>query len=158
LGSSAPATGVVRWGVNDNNFGVSGQPPSLSFFHLPNYNAAYAWAVVNQYDCLIRVFLPGVPPDPQVGDAAWVGLIGGAVQHNNFQSNFPWEIVFDNAPPNHWSIFREQILDVSNRQAGGMATVGFQYLAINDPHVNVINGARLNFNVVNGAIPNCAPQ
>jgi hypothetical protein len=154
-GVRAHDNGVVRWEHDANNFGVSGQPPSLSFFHLPNNVIPQEWAVVNRYDCLIRVFLPDVQ-EALVGEAGNIPLQimhGGASQ--NFTANFPWRIVNDDNPPGHWSILGKTILDGilpdfnrSNTLASKVAVAGFRYLAQNDPQVTVIPGTN----------PNCSAQ
>ncbi|SFT05830.1 hypothetical protein SAMN04488040_2910 [Sulfitobacter marinus] len=156
-GVRAHDNGVVLWEHDANNFGVSagGQPkPGLSFY---DSMEAVDIELRGQPDCYIRVMLPNPRQnDLSVGQNVNIQLQithGGVRQ--NFNANFPWQIINDNIPPGHWSILGATILanilpnfDYSNNLASKVAAEGFRYLAQNDPQVTVIPGTN----------PNCAAQ
>ncbi|ANK85798.1 MULTISPECIES: hypothetical protein [unclassified Rhizobium] len=149
LGAASPASAysVYRGVVADpqhhviweaGNFGVSGGAPSLSFFHYANDAAARA--AMNNFQCLVKIDLGNVAPAPganfQVGNA---GIAVGAFAIDQPLA-FPWQIDFDNNPPDHWSIARAQISTGNNAAASRVAAAGAANLAFNDPDVTVING------------------
>ncbi|MCI9865039.1 hypothetical protein RHIZ_03665 [Rhizobium skierniewicense] len=141
------ATGVVVW--TKDNFGVSGTPPTLSFFHYDNDAAARDGLPLAQ--CFVKVDLPdGDPPKP--GDAANVGNADIPVNASEADKPkpFPWVITFDNDPPGHWSIARSQITDATtNAAASRVAASGFQSLA-------TTAGSKVT--VINGTLENCTAQ
>lgn len=159
-----PATGVVLWTPEDNNFFTNGNPPALSFYDSQQrviQNAGNG----QQPDCYIRVAI-GNPVQPVNAPPQQALNVGNPVNvmlqfiHNGqpiqYQANFPWQIENDNNPVGHWNILRAEILagilpghlNPSNNLGRKAATAGFQYLAQNDPQVTVINGA----------LNNCAAQ
>jgi hypothetical protein len=140
-------TGIVVWTAA--NFGVSGDPPTLSFFYYQDDNAARAAMPAAQ--CFVKVDL-GDLVDPQPGDQAAVGDADIPVNANPADQPrpFPWMIEFDNNPPGHWSIARPEITNaVTNAAASRVAAAGFQSLA-----TTVNSGVT----VINGTLPNCRAQ
>lgn len=147
-------TGAVTW--TNVSFGVSGNPPSLSFFYFPNDIAATAAANapgnpgISGAQCLVRVDLPAtVAPVPgatdNVGNA---GIAVGGAPLDQPQP-FPWVITFNNIPPGHWEILRPQISTAgTNAAASRVAASGFHNLAIAP-----VAGAF----VINGTLGNCQP-
>ncbi|MGV1752409.1 hypothetical protein [Agrobacterium sp. CG674] len=141
------ATGVVVW--TKDNFGVSGTPPTLSFFHYDNAAAARAGLPLAQ--CFVKVDLPDVDA-PEPGAEANVGNADIPVNASEADKPkpFPWVITFDNDPPGHWSIARSQITDATtNAAASRVAASGFQSLATT---------AGSNVTVINGTLENCTAQ
>lgn len=140
-------TGVVVWTAA--NFGVSGAPPTLSFFYYANDGAARV--AMPDAQCFVKVDLPGIE-NPQPNDASTVGNadipVNGAV--GDQPRPFPWTIVFDNNPAGHWSIAKPQITDaVTNAAASRVSAAGFQSLATT---------AGSGVVVINGTLHNCAAQ
>ncbi len=134
-----PATGVVIW--NKDNFGVSGNPPTLSFFYFETDDAARAGLPNAQ--CFVKVDLPDADA-PEPGAEADVGNADIPVnaQPGDLPKPFPWVITFDNDPAGHWSIARSQITDATtNAAASRVAASGFQSLATTvGSYVGVIAG------------------
>lgn len=140
-------TGIVVWTAA--NFGVSGNPPTLSFFHYADDGAARL--AMPDAQCFVKVDLPGVN-NPQPGDQSTVG--NAAIPVNGAPIDqprpFPWVIVFDNNPAGHWSIARAEITNVAtNAAASRVSAAGFQSLATTISS-NVI--------VINGNLVNCRAQ
>ncbi|KAA1184684.1 hypothetical protein FP026_04740 [Rhizobium tropici] len=141
------ATGIVVWTAV--NFGVSGNPPTLSFYYYPNDAAALL--AMPGAQCFVKVDLGNLvnpPPGTQIP-------IGNGIQFNaNAADNprpFPWNVVFDNVQPGHWSIAKTEIQNPtsSNNAASRVAAVAFQALATT---------AGSGTTVVNGQLTNCAAQ
>ncbi|ANP91674.1 MULTISPECIES: hypothetical protein [Rhizobium/Agrobacterium group] len=136
-------TGIVVWTAA--NFGVSGNPPTLSFFYYPDDGAARA--AMQEAQCFVKVDL-GDLINPQEGAQAAVGNADIPVNAAPADQPrpFPWMIGFDNNPPGHWSIARPQITNaVTNAAASRVAAAGFRSLATTDNSgVTVINGTLLN--------------
>lgn len=103
----AGTTNQIDW--SGASFGVSGAPPTLSLFD--------SMAPVDRFPCWVsfQVDYPGVPP-PVVNGVATVDVPAPG----NWNPG-PWNVVFDNNPPGHWSISRVTIGGTSNNQASGMA-------------------------------------
>jgi hypothetical protein len=145
---AANAGGVVVWTAA--NFGVGGNPSTLSFFHFVDDNAARAGLPAAQ--CFVKVDL-GNLVGPLPGTQIPVGNAGipvnGAPVDN--PRAFPWNITFDNVPPGHWSIAKTEIQNPtsSNNAASRVAAAGFQSLA-----TTVGSGVT----VINGSLGNCAAQ
>ena len=140
-------TGIVVW--TKDNFGVSGTPPTLSFFYYASDAAAAAGLPAAQ--CFVKVYLPGVDA-PAPGDEANVGNADVTFNANEDDKPkpFPWIIKFDNTPAGHWSIAKDQITSAaSNAAASRVAASGFQALATT---------AGSNVTVINGTLLNCAAQ
>ncbi|MBD8687012.1 MULTISPECIES: hypothetical protein [unclassified Rhizobium] len=140
------ATGVVVW--TRDNFGVSGNPPTLSFFYFDNDDDARAGLPAAQ--CFVKVDLPDDAPAP--GDEANVGNADIKFYIDDIfkPKPFPWVITFDNDPPGHWSIARSQITDATtNAAASRVAAAGFQSLATT---------ANSGVTVINGTLENCTAQ
>lgn len=139
-------TGVVAW--NAANFGVSGNPPTLSFFYFASDTAAQAGMATAQ--CFVKVDLPNTNAPVQgdhdnVGNAAIHFVANPADQ----PQAFPWQIDFDNVPPGHWSIPKAQITAAAaNNAASRVAAAGFHSLATTD-------GSGVT--IVNGTSGNCGP-
>jgi hypothetical protein len=137
-----PGTGAVTWTVA--NFGVSGHPPTLSFFHFANDGAAQQRFPAAQ--CFVKVNLANTAPNPlpnaqdTVGNAA-IAIVGANPVDQ--PQPFPWTIVFDNNPAGHWSIARAEMSALGpNAPAGRVAAAGFHTLAVHagGAGVTVING------------------
>ncbi|MGV1760124.1 hypothetical protein ACQZ6F_30140 [Rhizobium sp. A22-96] len=133
-------SGVVIWYAA--NFGVSGNPPSLTFFHFPNDDAARA-AIPNA-QCLVKMDLGNLVA-PVVGKHVPVG--NAAIPVNASPSDnpraFPWSMTFNNNPPGHWSVAKTEIQNPpsTNAAASRVAAAGFQSLATaSGSGVTVING------------------
>lgn len=139
-------TGAVTW--NAANFGVSGNPPTLSFFYFASDVAAQAGLPAAQ--CFVKVDLPNtVAPVP--GNHDQVGNAGIPVGANPADQPlpFPWQIVFDNNPAGHWSIPKAQITTApANNAASRVAAAGFHSLA-------TTGGSGVT--IVNGTLGNCGP-
>lgn len=139
-------TGAVTW--NAANFGVGGNPPTLSFFYFANDAAAQAAFPTRQ--CFVKVDLPNTNA-PVQGDHDLVGNAGIPVGANpaDQPQPFPWQIVFDNVPPGHWSIPKAQITTApANNAASRVAAAGFHALA-------TTGGSGVT--IVNGTLGNCGP-
>ncbi|ACM28892.1 hypothetical protein G6L94_20125 [Agrobacterium rhizogenes] len=144
-----PGTGVVDWTLA--SFGVSGTPPTLSFFHNPNDDAARTATPAAQ--CFVKVYL-GELIGPLVGTQVPVGNAGipTPVSPNplDHPRPFPWNITFDSIQPGHWSIARAQIVDdTTNAAASRVAAAGFRILATR---------AGSGVTVINGTLGNCTAQ
>ncbi|RJF90336.1 hypothetical protein [Sphingomonas cavernae] len=103
-----------------NSFGVSGQPPTLSLFNamaLPNIPCWISFDV----DAIAPVGPGAIAsltiPHPPPGDA----------------NPGPWNVVFDDNPPGHWSIARATIGGANNTQSSNMAAAVF--------HAKVVGGS-----------------
>ncbi|HLP67832.1 MAG TPA: hypothetical protein VK181_09970 [Rhizobium sp.] len=139
-------TGAVTW--NAANFGVGGNPSTLSFFYFANDAAAQAAFPTRQ--CFVKVDLPNTVA-PVQGDHDDVGNAGIQYQANPADQPlpFPWQIVFDNNPAGHWSIPKAQITTApANNAASRVAAAGFQALATT---------VGSNVTIVNGTLGNCGP-
>jgi len=139
-------TGVVAWGPA--NFGVSGTPPTLSFFYFASDMAARTGLPAAQ--CFVKVDLANTN-NPQPNDHDTVGNVGIAfvAAPADQPQPFPWTIVFDNNPPGHWSIARPQISTTgTNAAASRVASIGFNALA-------TTGGSGVT--IVNGTLGNCGP-
>jgi hypothetical protein len=147
---TADQHGVVIW--QQVNFGVSGQPPTLSFFYYPNDVAART-AMPNA-QCFVKVDL-GNLVNPMVGTQVPVGNanIPVGANPNDNPRPFPWNITFDNMPPGHWSIAKGQIVlnpgVTSNAAASRVAAAGFRSLATT---------AGSGVTVVDGTVQPCTAQ
>lgn len=145
---TANAGGVVIWTLV--NFGVGGAPPTLSFFHFADDNAARAGMPAAQ--CFVKVDL-GALVNPLPGTQIPVGNAGIHFNANPADNPrpLPWNITFDNVPPDHWSIAKTEIQNPpsSNNAASRVAAAAFQSLA-----TTVGSGVI----VINGQLPNCAAQ
>lgn len=139
-------TGAVAWTAA--NFGVSGNPATLSFFYYATDAVARARMPTGQ--CLVRVDLPntatpGTGATDQVGNNAIA--VGG--NPNDQPKAFPWTIGFDNTPSGHWSILKTQITSLtSNNAASRVSASGFHNLALT---------ANSGVTVINGTLANCIP-
>lgn len=136
----ADAGGAVVWAAA--NFGVSGAPPTLSFFHFADDNAARQGLPAAQ--CFVKVDLANTGANPLVGAQDTVGNVGipvGGAAIDQPQP-FPWAITFDNNPAGHWSIDRAQISTVgTNAAASRVAASGFHNLATTPASgVTIIDG------------------
>lgn len=161
-GVAAAADGSVDW--SRNSWGVSGQPvPTLSFFHYDSDDDARA-GLPGPPACIVKVLLPGVGANPAPNAVSTVGTaqmdtedvaaylpdtINGTPTVDLIMP-FPWQILFDNNPPGHWSITKPTIVVTtnppqSNNTASTIAGGAFQALANTaDSGVTVINGAQAN--------------
>ncbi|MEI3854968.1 MULTISPECIES: hypothetical protein [unclassified Ensifer] len=141
------STGVVIW--TTSNFGVSGQPAALTFFHFPSDTAARQGMPFAQ--CFLKVdFL--ATNNPPVGARDEVGNLAVPVNADPYDQPrpFPWNIVFDNNPPGHWSIARYEISNAMiNAAAGRVAAAGFRSLATT---------VGSNVTVVEGHLSRCSAQ
>jgi len=141
-------TGVVAWGAA--NFGVGGNPSTLSFFYYASDAAARLAMPAAQ--CFIKVDL-GALVNPLQGTQVPVGNAGIQYQANpaDNPAPLPWNITFDNVPPDHWSIAKTEIQNPtsSNNAASRVAAAAFQVLA---------NTAGSGVTVINGTLQNCAAQ
>lgn len=126
----AGTTNEIDW--TKSSFGVSGQPSTLSLFdnilvspHIP------CWLE-------ITVDVPGVPPPVHgvTGDLAIPNPPPGGANAG------PWPVVFDNAPPGHWSIAQATIGGTSNTQASIRAAAVFSAMAqAPAPTATVVDGS-----------------
>lgn len=144
---TADAGGVVIWTAA--NFGVSGAPPTLSFFYFLDDNAARAGLPAAQ--CFVKVDL-GALVGPVPGTQIPIG--NGIVFNANPADNprpLPWNMNFDNVPPGHWSMAKTEIQNPtsSNAAASRVAAAAFQALA-------TTGGSGVT--VINGQLANCAAQ
>jgi len=143
---TAGPNGVVVWAAA--NFGVGGNPSTLSFFHFEDDDVARAAMPAAQ--CFVKVELD--LHDPQPGATTQVGnpYIVFPTKPADQPRPFPWTIVFDNDPGDHWSIPKPEITDAtSNNAASRVAAAGFRSLA-------TTSGS--NVTVINGNLNNCVAQ
>lgn len=105
----------IDW--SNASFGVSGQPPTLSFFN----------AQGNNQQCWLRVTVDAPEVPVPVGQGGTITMTIPNQPPNIGAS--PWAAVFDNNPAGHWSIAKATITggaNVSNAVAGTMAGAAFQ--------------------------------
>lgn len=143
---TADATGAVSWVAA--NFGVSGNPPTLSFFYFAS--DVDARQGLPNAQCFVKVDLVNTN-NPQPNDHDNVGYanipVGGNVVDQ--PRPFPWTITFDNNPAGHWSIARPDVTAVAtNAAASRVSAAGFNSLATSD---------NAGVSVINGSLVNCVP-
>lgn len=133
------STGVVIWTAS--NFGVSGQPAALTFFHFPSDAAARQG--IQSAQCFLKVdFLATNDPTPGATDEVGIPAIPVNANPADQPRPFPWIIVFDNNLPGHWSIARNEISNaMTNGAASRVAASGFRSLATTGSSVTVVNGS-----------------
>lgn len=146
-------TGAVIW--NEDNFGVSGVSPSLSFSHYANDNTAQKQLRSN---CIIKVNLGNLNV-PNPGHAAKVSMAPFDIPNAGNDASIlvnsaPWNVIFDNIPYGHWSVPKSQILvqnvaqSQSNTRAGKAAAAGMKVMVLNQASdVSVINGTKDNCSI-----------
>jgi hypothetical protein len=144
-GVQANPNGTVIWTAA--SFGVSGGPATLSFFYAANDHDAQLH--VPQNACYVKVVLANTAANPAVNDHDVVGndLVAVGGNEADQPQPFPWTIVFDNDPPGHWSIAKDQISShANNNPASRVAASGFHNLAFNANNygVTVVNGTQDN--------------
>ena len=132
-GVKANPSGQINW--TKDSFGVSGKPtPSLSLFDSMNGTTVDCWLSVT------------VVANGAVSPAA-TGDLNNIPQPGNSPNNWnpgPWNTVFDDNPPGHWSIMKPTIGGTSNADSSRFAAAVFQNLWQ--------NGYAM---VHNGSVQNC---
>lgn len=136
--------GTVSWVAA--NFGVSGSPPMLTFFHFASDDAARL--AMPSAQCIVKVDI-GAVVNPALGATAQIG--DSDIQVNAARVDqplaFPWTATFDNNPAGHWAIAKTVLVSpTSNAAASRVAAAGFMSLAT-APGSGVT--------VINGLYPNC---
>ena len=100
--------GGIDW--SEASFGVSGKPPTLSFFNTMDGGGMPCW---------LEIVAVG-PDEVKPGVTAELAIPDPPGK---------WSVLFDNDPAGHWSIARDTIGGDSNRASGKIAAAVFAKMA-----------------------------
>lgn len=136
---SADPDNTVRWSAA--NFGVSGSPPILTFYHFAN--DAEARRAMPTAHCFVKIDVGDVV-NPLPGTTVQIGNADIRVNAAPFDQPlaFPWTATFDNNPAGLWGIEKTVLVaTATNTGASRVAAAGFMSLATTPGSgVTVIDG------------------